>query len=167
MRFVFPPLLVVFALLAAPAAGGQDKTKPKDKTKDKEAAKAVAAELKALVGHWKVTKAEVDGTDMTEQLKVLTFEIRDGGKYTARLGQQTDPGTFTVDPAKDPKEMSLKPTGGPQKGKNVKAIYKLDGDTLVVCYDHKTPETAPEKFESKAGSTLLLITYTREKKNKK
>jgi uncharacterized protein (TIGR03067 family) len=161
MRFVFPPLVVVFAILAAPAAG-QDK-KPKEKL-DKEAAKAVAAELKALVGNWRVTKATVDGEDATEHLKVLTFQIRDGGRYTARLGMQTDPGTFTVDPAKEPKEMNLKPTGGPQKGKNVKAIYKLDGNTLVVCYDHKTPENAPAKFESPAGGTLLLITYSRDKK---
>jgi uncharacterized protein (TIGR03067 family) len=122
------------------------------------------AELKALVGKYRVVKAELGGKDLTEALKVLQFDITAPGKYTAQHGEEKDAGTFTVDPAKTPREMDVKGTGGPQKGQLVKAIYKLDGDRLTVCYDHDKPGDRPAKFESKEGTTLLLITYQREKK---
>jgi len=125
---------------------------------------AVAAEYKALVGKYTIAKAELGGQDITEHLKEMKFEIRDGGKYTAQVGELKDDATFTADPAKKPREMDVKPNGGPQKGKLVKVIYKLDGDTLTMCYDHDKPENRQPKFESKEGTTVLLIVYKREKK---
>lgn len=123
------------------------------------------ADLKAMVGKWKVQKAELGGKDIAEHLKELKFEIRAGGKYTVEVGEEKDDGSFTVDPSKSPKVMDVKPTGGPHKGKTVKAIYKIDGDTFVVCYDFDTDTgKRPEKFESKPDTMLLLITYKREKK---
>src|SRR5438128_2133458 len=87
--------------------------------------KAVAADLKAMIGKWDVDKAELSGKDISDELKgVIKLEIRDGGKYTASHGEEKDEGSFTVDPAKKPKEMDVKPTGGPHKGKIVKAIYR-------------------------------------------
>ena len=46
----------------------------------------------------------------------------------------------------------------------MKVIYKLDGDTLTMCYDHEKSENRQTKFESKEGTTVLLITYKRDKK---
>jgi uncharacterized protein (TIGR03067 family) len=123
-----------------------------------------AAEYKVLVGKYRIEKVLLGGNDITEHLKEMKFEIRDGGKYTAQVGELIDDATFTADPAKKPKEMDVKPNGGPQKGKLVKVIYKLDGDTLTMCYDHDKPENRQPKFESKEGTTVLLITYKREKK---
>jgi uncharacterized protein (TIGR03067 family) len=125
---------------------------------------ASSAELKALVGKYRIEKVLLGGQDITEHLKEMKFEIKDGGKYTAQVGELVDDATFTVDPAKKPKEMDVKPTGGPQKGKLVKVIYKLDGDTLTMCYDHDKPENRQSKFESKEETTVLLINYKREKK---
>ncbi|HSQ55057.1 MAG TPA: TIGR03067 domain-containing protein [Gemmata sp.] len=124
---------------------------------------ANAAELKALVGKWKVASAELGGKDITEHLKEMKFEIKAGGKYTAQVGELKDDATFSVDLAKKPREMDVKPNGGPQKGKIVKAIYKLEGDTLIICYDHDHAENRQSRFESKEGTTVLLITYKREK----
>lgn len=122
------------------------------------------ADLKSMVGKWKVEKAELGGTDITEHLQVLKFEIRAGGKYTAEVGDEKDDGTFTVDPAPSPKHMDVKPTGGPHKGHTVKAIYKLDGDALVICYDFDAEGgKRPEKFESRADTKVLLVTYKRVK----
>ncbi|SRR6266545_6352284 len=123
------------------------------------------AELKALVGIWKVEKAELGGKDITEVLQVLKFEILAGGKYTAEHGDNKDEGTFTVDPSKKPKQMVVKGMSGPSKGKIIKAIYKLDGDTLTICYDFNADKSEyPQKFESKPDTKLLLTTYKREKK---
>lgn len=120
------------------------------------------ADLKALVSKWSVEKAELGGKDISDFLKVLKFEIRDKGAYTAQHGEEKDEGAFTVDTSKAPKEMDIKGTGGPNKGKTIKAIYKLDGDALVICYAFDAGER-PTKFESKAGTMHLLTTYKRVK----
>jgi len=122
------------------------------------------AEYKALVGKYRIEKVLLGGQDITEHLKEMKFDIKDGGKYTAQVGELKDDANFTVDPAKKPREMDVKPNGGPQKGKLVRVIYKLDGDTLTMCYDHEKSESRQSKFESKEGTTVLLITYKREKK---
>lgn len=125
---------------------------------------AKASEYKALIGKYRIEKVLLGGQDITEHLKEMKFDIREGGNYTAQVGELKDDATFTADPAKKPKEMDVKPNGGPQKGKLVKVIYKLEGDILTMCYDHDKPENRQTKFESKEGTTVLLITYKREKK---
>jgi uncharacterized protein (TIGR03067 family) len=123
-----------------------------------------AAEYKALVGKYKVEKVLLGGQDITEHLKEMKFEIRDGGKYTAQVGELKDDATFTVDPTKKPKEMTVKPNDGPKKGKTVKAIYQLNGDTLIICYDDDKSGKHQTKFESPEKTSVLLITYKRDKK---
>jgi uncharacterized protein (TIGR03067 family) len=127
--------------------------------------KKAEADLKAMVGKWKMETAKFDGKEVTNTFKGLKFEIREGGKYAVDFGDEKDEGTFTVDPSKAPKEIDIKSTGGPNKGKTIKAIYKLDSDTLTVCYEFDaTAAQRPTEFESKDKTTHLLITYKREKK---
>ena len=123
---------------------------------------AAAADLKALVGKWKLVKAEIGGKDSLALFKELKFEIAEGGKYTLELGVK-DEGTFTVDPSKKPAEMEIKGTDGPTKGKTIKAIYKIDGDTVTICYGLGGGDR-PTKFETKEGTKLFLAVYKREKK---
>ena len=58
-----------------------------------------------------------------------------------------DDGTFTVDPSKSPKQMVIKPTGGPAKGHTVKALYKIEGDTLTIALGDK--DRRPSDFTGK------------------
>lgn len=150
MRLLSPAAFALTAILVSAASAPAD---------DKDA----AADLKALVGKWTIEKSELGGKDITEVLKVLQFEIMPGGKYVAKHGESKDEGTFTVDPGKKPKRMDIK-TGetGPSKGKTMKAVYKLDGDELVICYQFGGGDY-PAKFESPAGTQLLLTTYKRKK----
>ncbi|AWM41337.1 hypothetical protein GobsT_00340 [Gemmata obscuriglobus] len=121
-------------------------------------------DLKSMVGNWTVEKAELGGKDSTVVFKTLKFEIREGGKYTVELGEK-DEGAFTVNASKSPKEMDIMSDQGPNKGKTIKAIYKLDGDALTVCYNLDPNKPArPEKFESPASSKTFLVTYKRAKK---
>jgi uncharacterized protein (TIGR03067 family) len=121
------------------------------------------ADLKALVGKWKLEKAEVGGKDMLDQFKTLEFEIQADGKYRLKLGGQPDEGSFTVDSSKTPKQMEIKGTSGPNKGKTIPAIYKIDGDTVTICYQLGGSDR-PTAFESKPDTKLFLAVYKREKK---
>jgi uncharacterized protein (TIGR03067 family) len=121
------------------------------------------ADLKAGAGKWKLEKAEIGGKDALNTLKDLELEILADGKYTITVGSEKDQGTFTIDPTKTPKQMEIKPTGGPNKGRTLKAIYKLDGDTLTICYE-LGDGGFPKAFESKPDTKLFLAVYKREKK---
>jgi uncharacterized protein (TIGR03067 family) len=72
-------------------------------------------------------------------------------------------GTFKLDPSTTPKSFDLTGTNGPNKGKQLLAIYELDGDNLKVCYD-LTGKTRPKEFKTTEGSQLYLATFKREKK---
>ena len=142
-------LFVCCVLLSSTALGG----KPDD----------AAADLKALVGKWKLEKAEIGGKDSLALFKDLTFEIPASGKYKLVLGGQKDEGTFTVDPSKKPAAMDITGAEGPNRGKTIKAIYKLDGDTVTICYGLGDSDR-PTKFETKGNPKLFLAVYQREKK---
>src|SRR5262249_36119546 len=120
------------------------------------------AELKVLFGRWRVEKAEKGGKDVTEQMKAMKLQVREGGQFTTQLGNEKEDGSFAVDPSKTPKQIDIKLAGGPNKGKTLKGIYKLDRDTLIVCYQHDAKGERPTEFESKENITL--ITYKRDKK---
>ena len=122
-----------------------------------------AADLKAMIGKWKVEKAEMAGMDATDFAKDVALEIGEGGKYTVLILGQKDAGTVTVDPTKKPAEMDIKGAEGPNKGKTFRAIYKLDGDTLIICYELGGGDR-PAKFETKENTQRMLATYKREKK---
>ena len=59
--------------------------------------------------------------------------------------------------------MDIKGTGGPNKDKTIKAIYKIDGDTMTICYALDAGDR-PTKFESKPDTKQFLAVYKREKK---
>ena len=120
-------------------------------------------DIKATVGKWEVAKAELGGMDITDHIKTIKFEIQAGGKYSVVFGEEKDEGTFTVDASKMPKEMDIKSTAGPNKGKLIKAIYKIDGDAMTICYELGGGDKRPTKFESKADTKLFLVDYKRKK----
>lgn len=121
-----------------------------------------AADLKAMVGKWAVTKAELGGKDVTAVFKTAELQIQPGGGYVVKVGGQTDEGSVSVDPAKTPRQMDIAGKVGPNAGKTLKTIYKLDGDSLVVCYELGGGER-PTEFKTKAGTTQFLAEYKRAK----
>lgn len=122
------------------------------------------AEFQALVGKWDLVKSELGGKDVTSQLKELDFRIKANGAYTATVGKEMDEGSFTIDLTKDPKQMDITSTGkgGPNAGKTIKAIYKLEGNKLVVCYALGGGDR-PTKFTTTAGTREYMAEYKRGK----
>jgi uncharacterized protein (TIGR03067 family) len=121
-----------------------------------------ADDMKAAAGKWAVSKATLGGKDITKAFKGVELLLAADGAYTLTIGGETDKGTVKVDPAKTPKEMDILGKEGPNKGKTIKTIYKLDGDTMTVCYE-LGDGPRPTAFESKAGTKQFLAEYKRAK----
>ena len=87
-----------------------------------------------LDGTWTLIKAEVFGqaSDVEGTKNTLTFK---NDKITVHMpvANLDHEATYTVDPAKKPKQLDMMVTSGPSKGKTVLFIYELEGDTLKLC----------------------------------
>src|SRR5436305_459325 len=93
-----------------------------DDAKDEAAKK----ERKKLEGSWKVTGFEHNGNRLNVNEWTLVLK---GDKYTLTYGNQTEEGSFKIDPSKKPKTVELMPTSGESQGKTRRGIYELEGNS--------------------------------------
>jgi RNA polymerase sigma factor (sigma-70 family) len=127
-----------------PAVVGKDEA-PKDEEK--------------ILGTWVLVSGEEGGQKAPEErIKEAKVIFAADGKMTAKLGEREQEFTYQLDPAKKPKEFSVTD----DKDRTVLGIYKLDGDTLTVCFARDGDR--PTEFASKEGTTVVLEVLKREKK---
>ena len=126
---------------------------------------AVAKELQALKGTWRMNSKEVDGKKLSEEEIKDVIMTNDGSdKYSVRRGDTViAEATAQLDPAKRPKAIDVSFTKGERKGKTILGIYEIEGDTFRVCVARPGGER-PAEFSAKAGSGRILIVYKRESK---
>jgi uncharacterized protein (TIGR03067 family) len=154
-KWRIPILLVVGLLLAADS--GED---------------AVKKEKQQLVGTWTVVSLEVNGQKVpAEALKDFQF-IFTADSLTRKKGGKAESGAgYKLDPSRSPKWIDMTGiTDGKEQA--IPGVYKLDGDTLTLCFraDYKKkdgkPNEAqkrPEKLDGGAGSEQVLMVLSREK----
>lgn len=124
--------------------------------------KAKADDATLMQGSWTIVEAELGGTPFpAESTKDMTL-VNAKGSYVLKSKGPEDKGTTAIDATKTPKQLDIKGTDGPNKGKTFLCIYEIDGDTLKVCYD-LSGKARPTEFKTTAGTMLFLVKYKRVK----
>jgi uncharacterized protein (TIGR03067 family) len=137
-------IVLVLAAIAVPAVAADD-------TDDKQ----------ALQGTWKPNEAVLGDNKIDMMLLEMAALVIEGDQYTITIRDKMEKGTLSVDPKKMPKTMDIFPTQGDNNGKTFLAIYKVEGDSLIVCYS-LDQVSRPEDFEPDSN-TLLVVKYQRMK----
>jgi uncharacterized protein (TIGR03067 family) len=122
---------------------------------------ATKKDLDAMQGVWQVVSLEIDGKALPEdQFKAFKLTIKgDKGSHPGDDGK-TEEATLKLDASKKPKTIDIMPLTGSDKGKTIRGIYSLEGDTLKVCANHNG-DARPTEF--KGGKDIVLFTMKREK----
>ncbi len=115
-------------------------------------------EAEKFAGTWGVVAAERDGQPH-DKIKNDKLVIA-ADKITIKTSSGDEDATFTVDPAKKPKTIDVKPG---KENVTIQGIYEIDGDNLKLCFAGPGGER-PTDFTTKEGSKRMLITLKREKK---
>jgi RNA polymerase sigma-70 factor (ECF subfamily) len=111
-----------------------------------------------ILGTWALVSGEEGGEKAPEEaINKWKLIFAADGKLTSKRGEKGQELTYTLDPAKKPKEFSCTN----DKGQTMLGIYKLDGDTLTVCYDRGGDR--PTEFASEKDTRVVLEVLKREK----
>jgi uncharacterized protein (TIGR03067 family) len=148
-RIIVKPVTCLFILAIASTGLGADPKSP-------------AKESAVLNGKWTLTSGVTSGEKMTDEVLKSIQLVLANGKYTAKVGDDTDQGTYKIDQSTTPNTLTLTGTSGPNKGKTMLAIFELEKGTLKVCYD-MSGKAFPKEFESKPSTSSFLATYERQK----
>ncbi len=120
-----------------------------------------ATELSDLNGRWVPKSAILGGQPMPEPvLAGMSLQINDGS-YLVNVAGQLDRGELSVQADANPPRMEIISRAGPTAGSRFRAIYRIDGDRLLICYD-LSGQDYPKEFSSTAGTQEYLVDYVRD-----
>src|SRR4051812_29567599 len=106
-----------------------------------------------LVGEWAAETSVEDGKLVNRPPGITWSFTADGNSVLAvGGGAGSTESTYKADPARNPAEVDV--AAGP-KGRPLRGIYKVDGDTLTLCLVAGDRDR-PTKFEAPAGSNAIL-----------
>jgi uncharacterized protein (TIGR03067 family) len=119
-------------------------------------------DLDKLQGTWSRVSEEKNGKKTAEDdLKKIRLTIK-GDSYSLDDGKEKRTGTLKLDQTKAPKAIDIIAAEGPNKGKTLKGIYKIEDDTFTYCVAQPDKDR-PTEFSAKEGSGHALLVNKREK----
>src|SRR5262249_26207484 len=120
-------------------------------------------DLTAMQGDWAAEKMVRDGMALPDDDVQALFRTVKGNAYTVfRFRKKLGSGTFKLDASKSPRQIDITPDGVP-KGTVFQGIYKLEKDTLTICFAGPKGKR-PTAFASKEDSGVTLTVWKKEKK---
>jgi uncharacterized protein (TIGR03067 family) len=101
-----------------------------------------------------------DGKEAAEQeVRGVRLELTDTAFRSDCAGPLFRESTYTIDPTRDPRRLDFT-NRGDLAPHLCQAIYRFEGDQLVLCYPRPNAER-PARFESEPGSGLTLTLWKR------
>jgi uncharacterized protein (TIGR03067 family) len=95
----------------------------------------------------------------------LVVEFTADGKVRVRDGGNPEvEGAYTADSKKSPAEVDFTQGAG---GDTFRAIYKVDGGVLTLCFEDAPKGARPAAFQSARGTKVVLLTLRRAESEKK
>jgi uncharacterized protein (TIGR03067 family) len=119
---------------------------------------------KNLHGNWIATKAERNGKAADDVVGHRLSFTRNRFQIQSKERKLLYAGFIRLNPNAKPATIDFEHTEGALKKKVWKGIYKLDGETLIICDNAPDLKKGrPTAFETKSGSGYVLITFKRAK----
>jgi uncharacterized protein (TIGR03067 family) len=124
----------------------------------------VEAERAKLRGTWQLVSAEANGKQTPVDVVAKIRVVIAGNTHSVYLGDKAlaHDVAWHVDPTTDPKSTTDTINDGPDKGKQIRGIYRLEGDTLTSCVG-PVDGPRPTEFSAGAGSGQTLRIFRRVK----
>ncbi len=112
----------------------------------------------SIDGSWTPFEAVMNGNPLPPDF-IETFTLKiNGTAYEIYLGNSVDKGSVKFLPHAIPQAMDLNAEDGPNAGKKIPAIFKLQGNFLTVAYNMNSAER-PHSFVSTKENNLYVVKY--------
>jgi uncharacterized protein (TIGR03067 family) len=124
---------------------------------------AHTAAAEELQGTWKVTEFHTEqGSRVVEEGLIIPYSFEGNKLITVGPGNVRVLIEYRLDPTKSPKQIDQLFTGGVIGPWIAKGIYKLEGDTLTICYGGRNV-ARPTEFTAKPGDGRTMRVHKRVK----
>jgi uncharacterized protein (TIGR03067 family) len=127
--------------------------------------KADKDDLAKFDGAWVFTSWQHYGRALNEDSRQSARWSVKADKYKFEIDGIEEEGTVKLDPSQNLPTINLAITEGNDKGKEQLGIYKIDGDSITMCFARPGVKDRPTDFTSTADNSNILVTIKRQKKD--
>ncbi len=104
---------------------------------------------------------EADIAKLPEGDRVLKITA---DKVIANKGGKEDPADYKIDTTKTPHEIDLTAKKDDGKDEKLVGIFKVDGDTLIICaVESDKAANRPKEFKTTADNKAMIMTLKKKK----